>query len=264
MLCSVEIWTIIDSLAHSICTVLAIAAVDVSGCWNIWAACVLLSLCLITVITRNASTIPLQSIAAVLFLNLPKIIWSYSHRVAKLNSEIPFFLSRVRDNFRNERVGKVSNQRIKLRDNAINRSDRSSVISAAMDPRWFCQVSKTRPRRPQSPPSVRRHPKRITTLSSVSLSRFLENFTIYPRLSCKLGRVSRSKFPDSSRPFRNTWRDKSIIYYPPLDQLNRLYRQRACGVLRTPRFRMISSDERTMSVLRVVRILKSSQSESQL
>lgn len=39
-----------------------------------------------------------------------------------------------------------------------------------MDRRRFYDVSKTRPRRPQDPPPVRRHPKRIPNLASARLS----------------------------------------------------------------------------------------------
>lgn len=58
----------------------------------------------------------------------------------------------------------------KFRDNVINRPGRSSIISAAMDHRRFCKVSKTRPRRPKDPPPVRRHPNRIPNLVSVPFS----------------------------------------------------------------------------------------------
>jgi len=47
----------------------------------------------------------------------------------------------------------VSNHRGELRS-----------ISAATDRRRFCQVSKARPRRPQAPPSVRRHPRKAIAI----------------------------------------------------------------------------------------------------
>lgn len=65
----------------------------------------------------------------------------------------------------------------------IDRPGRSSVISAATDRRGLGEMSKTRPRQPQSPSPVRRHPK----MSSVIFHRVL--------LSLPL---SDSLFPDNS------------------------------------------------------------------
>jgi len=54
-------------------------------------------------------------------------------------------------------------------DNAI---DRFLIISATRNRRWFREISKARPRRPQNPPPTRRHHRKIVILAFV-LSSFL-------------------------------------------------------------------------------------------
>lgn len=68
-----------------------------------------------------------------------------------------------------------------------------------MDRRRFCDVSKTRPRRPQDPPPVRRHPKRIPNLASARLPFSLSHFLALSGQFCSLPRFSRT-FRKFTRP----------------------------------------------------------------
>lgn len=128
----------------------------------------------------------------------------------------------------------------------LDQSARS--ISAATDRRRFCQVSKTRPRRPQAPPSVRRHPRKAIAIRdfrffiarSYALSRHpllvssgeLLRFLVRPFLHKMLYKII-ARHPDHlldlASKIIQTWT-------PSLNQLNRFVQAtpHARGALPTP------------------------------